>query len=161
MAAGANKAFSAPCVRKKPFTGSTRPLQRSRTSRQFRGSSHRGGETGQAAAPGGRVHPRTRVGGGARWIQVLAQRGRRRQWEGPEYRTPKAAERSSARSWLPDGSERSGRGETTLIICVRETQNSNTERQHKKQRDCFEIMQRNRYLCMVEKRGGYMNRTAR
>ena len=36
------------------------------------------------AAAGGRVHPRTRAGGGARRIQVLAQRGRRRRWEGPK-----------------------------------------------------------------------------
>ena len=42
------------------------------------------GKTYGQMAPGGLVHPRTRVGGGARWIQVPAERGRRRQWEGPE-----------------------------------------------------------------------------
>jgi len=32
----------------------------------------------------GLVHPRTSIGGGARWRQVLAKRGRRIRWEGPE-----------------------------------------------------------------------------
>ena len=38
----------------------------------------------KAVRSGGRVHPRTREGGGARRLQVPAERGRRRLWEGPE-----------------------------------------------------------------------------
>ena len=37
-----------------------------------------GGESSGGTGPGGRVHPRTRVGGGARWIQVLFEGGRRK-----------------------------------------------------------------------------------
>ena len=50
----------------------------------------------EGTASQGLVHPRTSVGGGARWIQ--APKGRRRQWEGPEWRrcpvSPGMTERS-------------------------------------------------------------------
>ena len=55
---------------------------------------------------GGRVHPRTRAGGGARRIQVLAQRGRRRRWEGPEWRPQEAAGTEFLRSQVPACSRR-------------------------------------------------------
>ena len=55
---------------------------------------------------GGRVHPRTRAGGGARRIQVLAQRGRRRRWEGPEWRPQEAAGTELLRSQVPACSRR-------------------------------------------------------
>ena len=61
----------------------------------------KGGESGQAAAAGGRVHPRTRAGGGARKKRVPHQRDEVDCGRGRSERS----ERSSSSGWLPEGSE--------------------------------------------------------
>ena len=60
-----------------------------------------GVDAAQAATAGGRVHPRTRAGGGARKIRVPLTRDEGDCGRGRSERS----ERSSAGGWLPGGSE--------------------------------------------------------